>query len=121
MAKMRYFLCSQVSDMTDPISEGHSCSPEVDERACRRERNSSGGTYEKLEELQFAMEEKEHQFAKFLEAKMEQLEMLKTRNAELQKQVAVKMVELKEVESQILEKEGDLQVDGTNAIFHEFV
>jgi len=96
--------------MTDPISEGHSCSPEVDERACRRERNSSGGTYEKLEEWQFAMEEKEHQFATFLEAKMEQLERMKTRTAELQKQVAVKMLELKEVESKIVEKEGDLQV-----------
>ena len=107
--------------MTDPISGGQSCSPEVDERASRGERNSSGGTYEKLEELRLAMEEEEHQFVNLLEAKMEQLERMKTRNAELQKQVAVKMLELKEVESQIVKKEEDLQVDGTNAIFQEFV
>ena len=107
--------------MTDPISGGQSCSPEVDERASRGERNSSGGTYEKLEELRLAMEEEEHQFVYLLEAKMEQLERMKTRNAELQKQVAVKMLELKEVESQIVKKEEDLQVDGINAIFQGIV
>ena len=121
MAKMRYSLRTQISDMMDPISEGQSCSPEVDERACRGERKRSGGACEKLEELRFAMEEEEHQFVNLLEAKMEQLERMKTRNAELQKQVAVKMLELKEVESQIVKKEEDLQVDGTNAIFQEFV
>ena len=107
--------------MTDPISGGQSCSPEVDERASRGERNSSGGTYEKLEELRLAMEEEEHQFVNILEAKMEQLERMKTRNAELQKQVAVKMAESKEVESQIVKKEEDLQVDGINSIFQELV
>ena len=121
MAKMRYSLRSQVSDMTDPLSEGQSCSPEVNERACRGERNSSWRIFEKLEELQLVMEVEEHQFANLLESKMEQLERLKARNAELQKQVAVKMLELKEVESQIVKKEEDLQVDGTNAIFQEFV
>ena len=118
---MRHFLRSQVSDMTDPIFEGQSCSPELDERASGGERNSSRGTYEMLEELRLAMEGEEHQFANFLEAKMEQLERLKTRNAELQKQVAVKMLEVKEVESQIVKKEEDLQVDGINSIFQELV
>ena len=118
---MRHFLRSQFSDMTDPISEGQSRSPEVDERACRGERKRSGGACEKLEELRFAMEEEEHQFVNLLEAKMEQLERMKTRNAELQKQVAVKMLELKEVESQIVKKEEDLQVDGINSIFQELV
>ena len=60
--------------MTDPISEGQSRSPEVDERACRGERKRSGGACEKLEELRFAMEEEEYQFVNLLEAKMEQLE-----------------------------------------------
>ena len=67
------------------------------------------------------MEGEEHQFANFLEAKMEQLERLKTRNAELQKQVAVKKLEVKEVKSQIVKKEEDLQVDGINSIFQELV
>jgi len=96
--------------MADPISDDQSCSPEVDERACTGETNSSGGTYEKLEELQIVVEVEEHQFAKLLEANTEQLERLKTRNEELEKQVAVKMVELKEVENQIVKKEEDLQV-----------
>ena len=107
--------------MADPISEDQSCSPEVDERACRGGTNSSGGTHEKLEELQIAVEVEKHQFAKLLEAKMEQLERLKTRNAELEKQVAVKMVELKEVEKQIVKKEEDLQVDDNFELFQELV
>ena len=107
---MRHFLGSQISDMTDPTFEGQSCSPEVDERASGGERNSPGGTYEKLEELRLSIEEEEHQFANFLKANSEQLEKLKTRNAELQRQVAVKMVELEEVESQIVKKGEDLQV-----------
>ena len=118
---MRHFLRSQVSDMTDPIFEGQSCSPEIDERASRGERNSSGETYEKFEELRLAMEEEEHQFANLLKAKMEQLERLMTRNAELRKQVAVKMVELEEVESQIVKKGEELQVDGINSVFQELV
>jgi len=94
----------------DPISEGQSCSPEVEERACRGERNSSGGIFEKFEELQLVMEVEEHQFANLLESKSEQLERLKARNEELQKLVAAKMLELEEVESQIVKKEEDLQV-----------
>jgi len=93
----------------DPISEGQSCSPEVEERACRGERNSSGGIFEKFEELQLVMEVEEHQFANLLESKSEQLERLKARNEELQKLVAAKMLELEEVESQIVKKEEDLQ------------
>ena len=103
--------------MMDPISEGQSCSPEVEERACRGERNSSGGIFEKFEELQLVMEVEEHQFANLLESKSEQLERLKARNEELQKLVAAKMLELEEVESQIVKKEEDLQVDGIGAFF----